>query len=105
MGKEDKDIKVVLDFIKIFCEKNHEGKEKILLEDSNIWLCKECMDLALYAVKKRRICKKNPKPPCKKCDTPCYSLKYKEQIRKIMKFSGIYYVKRGRLDYLYHYLR
>lgn len=103
--REDRDIKVVLDFIKIYCKKNHEGREKTLLNENNTWLCKECMELALYAIKKRRICKKDPKPACKRCDTPCYSAKYREQIRKVMKFSGIYYVKRGRLDYLYHYLR
>ncbi|KUO50159.1 MAG: hypothetical protein APF76_06665 [Desulfitibacter sp. BRH_c19] len=104
MANKDKDIKILVDFIDIYCKKNHEESKKYLLDGHNILLCKECMELALYAIKKRKFCKKDPKPACKKCDTPCYSAIYRDKIRKIMKFSGIYYVKRGRLDYLYHYL-
>jgi hypothetical protein len=42
---------------------------------------------------------------CKKCTTPCYKGEYRSKIREIMKFSGIYLVKYGRLDVLYHYLK
>jgi len=103
MDKKDKDIKVVLDFITIYCRENHKNVEKNFIEEINATLCPDCKELALYAVKRRRLCPKNPKPACKKCDTPCYAPKYKEKIRKVMKFSGIYSIKRGRLDYLYHY--
>ena len=34
----------------------------------------------------------------------CYKGEYKEKIREIMKFSGIYMIKHGRVDMLYHYL-
>jgi len=50
-------------------------------------------------------CPHSPKPMCKKCFTPCYRDDYRSRIREIMKFSGIYLVKHGRLDMLYHYLK
>ncbi|MFZ5945483.1 MAG: nitrous oxide-stimulated promoter family protein [Bacillota bacterium] len=105
MGKTDKDIKLLIDFIKVYCRENHKGIPKETIPPYNVPLCSDCWELALYAEKRRKYCPKIPKPACKKCDTPCYAPKYKEKIRKIMKFSGIYYIKRGRLDYLYHYLK
>ena len=50
-------------------------------------------------------CSHDPKPMCKKCETQCYHGEYKAKIREVMKFSGMYLVKHGRLDMLYHYLR
>lgn len=105
MDKKDKDIKVVLDFIKVYCTQNHYKNEKEYVEEYKAFLCPDCKDLAQYAVKRRMLCRKDPKPTCKKCDTPCYSPRYKERIKKVMKFSGIYLIKRGRWDYLYHYFR
>jgi hypothetical protein len=49
-------------------------------------------------------CPHDPKPMCKKCVTQCYHGEYKTKIREVMKFSGMYLVKHGRLDLLYHYL-
>ncbi|MEW6623791.1 MAG: nitrous oxide-stimulated promoter family protein [Bacillota bacterium] len=99
----DKDIKILVDFIRVFCKENHSQEPKEILEGTNVKLCNDCMELALYAIKKRQQCRKDPKPACKKCDTPCYAPKYKAKIREVMKFSGKYFVLRGRLDYLYHY--
>ena len=42
---------------------------------------------------------------CKKCETQCYHGDYKAKIREVMKFSGMYMIKHGRVDMLYHYLR
>ncbi|MGI6225075.1 MAG: nitrous oxide-stimulated promoter family protein [Peptococcales bacterium] len=105
MEKKDHDIKILLDFIKVYCRENHKNKEKVFIEKFNASLCDECTELAEYGVKRRMLCPKKPKPTCKRCTTPCYAPKYKERIKKVMKFSGIYLIKRGRLDYLYHYLR
>ncbi|NLT95366.1 MAG: nitrous oxide-stimulated promoter family protein [Clostridia bacterium] len=105
MNKTEKDIRIVLDFIKIYCAQKHKNVDKVFIEEYNAMLCPDCLDLARYAVKRRMACPKNPKPPCKKCDTPCYSPKFKGKIREVMKFSGIYLIKRGRLDYLLHYFK
>jgi hypothetical protein len=105
MDKKNNDIKILLDFINVYCRENHSSHKKELLDEFNLNLCNECRELALYAVKRRQVCPKDPKPACKKCDTPCYAPKYKEKIRKVMKFSGIYFIKKGRFDYLYHYFK
>ena len=65
MNKKDKDIKVVLEFIKVFCRENHNNIEKQFDQDLQAQLCSECQDLALYAVKRRQVCPKDPKPACK----------------------------------------
>lgn len=41
---------------------------------------------------------------CKHCPDHCYYPTYREQIRKVMAFSGRQMVVRGRLDYLDHRL-
>jgi hypothetical protein len=41
---------------------------------------------------------------CRKCPTQCYTRRYKERVREVMRFSGPYLIKRGRVDLLYHYL-
>ena len=47
---------------------------------------------------------KKAKPMCKKCSTHCYAPSYQEKIREVMKFSGLYLIRHGRLDLLAHYL-
>ena len=42
-------------------------------------------------------------PMCKKCETHCYAPGYRERIREVMRFSGLYMVKHGRLDLMFHY--
>ena len=65
---------------------------------------------ASYARDKARDCQKLPrycqvtyvplcpKPMCKKCVTHCYAPGYREKVRQVMRFSGMYLVKHGRLD-------
>jgi hypothetical protein len=40
---------------------------------------------------------------CKKCPAHCYAPGYRERIREVMRFSGQYLVKHGRLDLIVHY--
>ncbi len=104
MGKVEKDLKILLKFIEAYCQCHHHAQKEVWLEGNKWQLCSECEELGTYAVKRRLNCPKNPKPSCKNCDIHCYAPKYRDKIRKIMKFSGIYFIKRGRLDYLWHYL-
>ncbi|UCD72415.1 MAG: nitrous oxide-stimulated promoter family protein [Syntrophobacterales bacterium] len=55
-------------------------------------------------MRKRFRCPHNPKPMCKNCETPCSNQNYKGKLQEVMKCSGPYLIKRGRLDLLYHYL-
>jgi len=113
-GKEKKDIRILIRFVEVFCRENHnvertpfsfklfdirEIRRKIIL------LCPDCTRLLTYGLTMRLKCPHDPKPMCKKCKTQCYHGDYKAKIREVMKFSGIYLVKHGRLDMLYRYLK
>jgi len=112
--KEKADIRILAKFIALFCREKHEtSKESFSLEKMGIlgvtkaelWLCPQCKSLLKYGLTMRLMCPHDPKPMCKKCNTQCYRPEYRESIREVMKFSGIYLVKRGRLDLLLHYLK
>ena len=110
--KEKEDIGVLMKFVGIFCRENHNGEKapfsfKLLdvkeIEKREVSLCQDCTRLLTYGLTMRMKCPHDPKPMCKKCETQCYHGDYKEKIREVMKFSGMYMVKHGRVDMLYHY--
>jgi hypothetical protein len=113
-NKEKGDIRILMKFVGIFCRENHEGEKAPFafrqfhvkeIEKKEIPVCPDCTKLLTYGLTMRLKCPHDPKPMCKKCETQCYHGDYKARIREVMKFSGIYLVKHGRLDMLYHYLR
>lgn len=113
-SKEKSDIRTLMRFVEIYCRENHSLEKapftfrKIDLKTirkKDFLLCPECTTLLRYGLTMRLRCPHDPKPMCKKCETQCYKGEYRSTIRKIMKFSGIYLVKHGRLDMLYHYLK
>jgi hypothetical protein len=112
--KEKNDIRTLMKFVGIYCRENHDGERAPFLfkkidnkeiGKNQISLCPECRRLLTYGLTMRLKCPHNPKPMCKKCETQCYHGDYKTMIRQVMKFSGMYMVKHGRLDMIYHYLR
>ncbi|MBI4180843.1 MAG: nitrous oxide-stimulated promoter family protein [Chloroflexi bacterium] len=113
--KKEKDIKTLSDFIFIFCRENHPGETKSIfpIKDGRLLkvlgnespvLCSDCQKLLSHGIAKLLLCSLDPKPMCKKCETHCYAPGYREKIREVMKFSGLYLVKHGRLDLMAHYL-
>ncbi len=92
-GRE-KDLATLQRFIGIFCRECHGGNER---------LCGECADLLEYAAGRLADCPRNPKPACRDCTTHCYRPDYRRRIREVMKFSGMYFVRRGRIDWLISY--
>jgi hypothetical protein len=113
-AKKSQDIKVLSTFISIFCREAHrsaakgnftitDGRLRHMLADKQLSLCADCRKLLNHAIAKLLLCPYDPKPMCKKCPTHCYAPGYREQIRKVMKFSGLYLIKHGRLDLLIHY--
>lgn len=110
----DRDVKVLLSFIELFCRQRHAQRDKVpytLREPYAIpprrrplALCADCGRLLAHAIVKRVHCEFDPKPTCKKCPRHCYAPKYRTQIREIMRYSGRRLVLRGRLDYLLHLL-
>lgn len=112
-NQEKKDIRTLIRFVGIYCHENHDGERSPFsfkslnikeVEKKEIFLCRDCSRLLTYSLTMRLKCPHDPKPMCKKCETQCYHGEYKEKIREVMKFSGMYMVKHGRLDLLYHYL-
>lgn len=87
--------KVLDRFIAVYCKERHGSKDGDL--------CGDCSDLRAYALRRLRLCPYDPKPRCKACPTHCYRPGYREKIQRVMRFSGTYYVKRGRLDWLLRY--
>ncbi|MFC1607502.1 nitrous oxide-stimulated promoter family protein [Candidatus Latescibacterota bacterium] len=92
---KEKHLKIATQFIKTYCKANHgtDGKE----------LCTECTDLLEYAQGRLERCPYDPKPKCKECETHCYKPVYRKKIQEVMRFSGIHFVKRGRIDWLFKY--
>ncbi|MCX6244503.1 MAG: nitrous oxide-stimulated promoter family protein [Bacteroidetes bacterium] len=65
--------------IKLYCRSVHGGNE----------LCYDCAELREYAMKRIEGCVfKEDKPACKECPVHCYSPIRREEIRKVMRFSG-----------------
>ncbi len=113
--KKEKDIKILSNFIDIYCRENHgqNGREPFPLIDERLHkilgkkkllLCDDCGKLLNHGIAKLILCPYDPKPTCRKCPTHCYAPGYREKVRKVMRFSGAYLVKRGRLDLLLHFI-
>ncbi|MBI4187586.1 MAG: nitrous oxide-stimulated promoter family protein [Chloroflexi bacterium] len=113
--RKSKDIRVLGNFVSIFCRENHREELKshfpikderlrAVLGDRDLKLCPDCSKLLNHGIAKLMLCSYDPKPMCKKCETHCYAPGYREKIREVMRFSGLYLVKHGRLDLMLHYL-
>ena len=114
LNKEKSDIRTLMRFIEVYCRENHPGEKALFsyrkldmgeIEKREIHLCPDCRKLLAYGLTMRLKCPHDPKPMCKKCETQCYHPDYRSKIREVMKFSGLYLIKHGRVDMLYHYFR
>ena len=81
--KKTKDVKVLRDFISVFCRENHreEAKDTFIIQDTrlndslgskDLLLCQDCRKLLNHGIAKLLLCPYDPKPMCKKCETHCY---------------------------------
>lgn len=103
-----RDVSVLARFIDIYCKSNHiqakrspvrtKGEIGEYVNGLLVALCPDCRRLLLHGVSKRIICPYDPKPRCRKCPTYCYYDPYRQKIKMVMRFSGAYLLKRGRLD-------
>ena len=105
--KKFKDLMILAKFVEVYCKGKHKSKGKNHWRDKEaqiqIELCQECIYIMDYSAERLRYCPKNPKPACKKCDIHCYAVNQRQKIREIMRYSGKDLMKRGRLDYFFHY--
>ena len=93
----ERELKVLDRFVEVYCWKNH-GMSKGTV-------CEECRELVEYARERLARCPYDPKPKCKDCTTHCFKPQYRQRIKDVMRFSGMYFVKRGRLDWMVRYFR
>jgi len=110
--KEIKDLKVLVLFTAVYCQAHHP-EEKLPCDAESLGLsgvqlggrgvCDDCREFLAYAIERRLKCPLDPKPTCKHCTIHCYRPGHREKVREIMRFSGKYLVRRGRLDLLWHY--
>lgn len=100
-SKAEKDIKVLMKFIDIYCQTKH--KDAIKSNYMDLSLCPECHETLEYAVHRREVCPLDPKPTCKNCEIHCYKPDQRQRIKDIMRYSGMHLIKRGRLDWIIHY--
>lgn len=76
----DEEKKVVQKMITLYCNSNHKTKDK---------LCESCSTLSDYANARLERCPfGEKKPTCGSCSIHCYKPEMKEQIKKVMRFSG-----------------
>jgi hypothetical protein len=97
-GKLNRDIKVLIKFVEIYCDNKHESHNKSRWSPAGVdvegkgnddpQLCQECRKLLDYSIMRRRLCPLDPKPVCKKCKIHCYSYEYRSKIKEVMRFSG-----------------
>jgi hypothetical protein len=111
--KKRRDVKLLAGFVNIYCREKHLDSEKHHFDIADeglrrklgqMNLCHDCSRLLEHGIAKLSLCAQNPKPSCRKCKTHCYGPGYREKVREVMRFSGGYLVKRGRLDLLLHFL-
>jgi hypothetical protein len=89
------ELEILTRFIQVYCNGNHGTKRK--------QLCPECSGLLAYATGRLEHCPYDPKPACKACPTHCYKPEMRKKIKEVMRYSGIHFVKRGRVDWLIKY--
>ena len=78
-AKREREEKVLSQMVALYCRKNHGGKE----------LCVECVQLLDYACQRSEKCPNiEMKTFCAYCKTHCYTPIMRENIRKVMRFSG-----------------
>ena len=69
-------------------------------------LCKECGTVLTYAFARIEKCLFGPeKPACNKCTVHCYSPAMKEEVKKIMHFSGPKMIYRHPIMALIHIIK
>lgn len=111
--KEVRDLKVLLQFTAVYCREQHVSDRAAVstaeTELQNLPLrrypvCSACRNFLLYALERRLRCPLAEKPLCKHCRVHCYKPEYRQKVREIMRFSGQYLIRRGRLDLLWHFI-
>ncbi|MBA4603236.1 nitrous oxide-stimulated promoter family protein [Thermoactinomyces mirandus] len=67
--------------IALYCHKKHHQDD----------LCEECADLKNYCLERLSYCRfGEQKSACSNCSVHCYQPKYREKIKRVMRYSGMW---------------
>lgn len=81
MTKREKEKQVVKEMITLYCHANHKTKKSKL--------CPDCARLLEYAQSRSDCCPfMETKSFCVNCKVHCYRPEMREQIRRVMRYSG-----------------
>lgn len=79
-SKREREKATVSEMIALYCRKQHKSKKE---------LCPECAALKAYACLRSDKCPfMETKTFCSNCKVHCYKPQMREEIRKVMRFSG-----------------
>ena len=96
--KIQKEKETVEKFIRLYCEMKHESPSKTL--------CSECQNLLEYSHHRLELCRySEDKPTCRKCPVHCYNPTMRDEIRRVMRFSGPRFALRAPIDWIRHQIR
>ncbi len=92
------DIRVVGDFVRIYCDGHHADAVRRPAETDAARLgvygskvpalCTECEAHLAYSEARRAYCPKDPKPFCAHCDTHCYRSEERAWQQQMMRYAG-----------------
>ena len=93
--KIQKQKETVEKFIRLYCGKKHGSSSKTL--------CSECQNLLEYSDQRLEQCQyQEDKPTCRKCPVHCYRPTMREEIRRVMRFSGPRSALYAPMDWIRH---
>ena len=83
--------------IYFYCQGKHGTRQN---------LCRECLDLLDYALRRLENCKfADAKPTCKKCPVHCFKPDKREQVKLVMRYVGPRIIFKHPIEavrYLFH---
>lgn len=96
MNKIEHEKIMVERMVRLYCRRRERNKT----------LCADCREVLDYAHKRLDACRYGEdKTSCKKCPTHCYTPRYREKIREIMRYSGPRMLFLDPIGTIRHYLK
>jgi hypothetical protein len=95
-GRLERENETVRAMVEIYCKSNHNN------EMNNCPKCKQVYEYASYRI--LRCPHKEEKPSCAKCEIHCFNKQMKEEIKKVMRFSGPRMLIYHPILSIFHYL-
>ncbi len=96
MDRIDREKRTVAIMIDFYCKRNHHVST----------LCNDCKNLRNYSLLRLEKCVfENDKRACSECKVHCYRTEMRENIRKVMRYSGPRMLYAFPIHYTKHYLQ